>query len=62
MAKSKLITYILVTIFTFMVIVSDIILISHGTYLTPIFATISVALIWISLLREKNKSDDYGNY
>lgn len=45
-----------------MVIVSDIILISRGTYLTPIFATISVALIWISLLREKNKSDDYGNY
>ena len=62
MAKSKLITYILVTIFTLMVIVSDIILISRGTYLTPIFATISVALIWISLLRGKNKSDDYGNY
>jgi membrane-associated HD superfamily phosphohydrolase len=62
MAKSKLITYILVTIFTLIVIVSDIILISRGTYLTPIFATITVILTWVSLLLEKNKSDDHGNY
>jgi membrane-associated HD superfamily phosphohydrolase len=60
MAKSKLITYILVTIFTLIVIVSDIILISRGTYLTPIFATITVILTWVSLLLEKNKSDDNG--
>lgn len=61
MAKSKLITYILVTIFTLFVIVSDVILISRGTYLTPIFATITVILTWISLLLERNKSDDHGN-
>ncbi|WP_368868280.1 hypothetical protein [Staphylococcus haemolyticus] len=61
MAKSKLITYILVTIFTLFVIVADVILISQGTYLTPIFATITVILTWISLLLERNKSDNHGN-
>jgi len=62
MTKSKLITYILVTIFSLFVIVSDIILISRGTYLMPIFATIIVILTWVSLLLEKNKSDDHSNY
>ncbi|WP_157774151.1 hypothetical protein [Staphylococcus nepalensis] len=62
MTKSKLITYILVTIFSLFVIVSDIILISRGTYLMPIFATITVILTWVSLLLEKNKSDDHSNY
>ena len=61
MAKSKLIFYILFTIFTLIVIVLNVILISRGTYLTPIFVTISVIITWISLLRERNKRDDYGN-
>ena len=61
MAKSKLIFLILFTIFTLIVIVLNVILISRGTYLTPIFVTISVIITWFSLFRERNKRDDYGN-
>jgi uncharacterized membrane protein len=56
MNKTKKTTFILIAVFTIIVLVADIILVSRGTYLTPLFSTLTVVMTWLTFLMQQ-KSD-----
>lgn len=56
MNKTKKTTFILIAVFTIIVLVADIILVSRGTYLTPLFSTLTVVMTWLTFLMQ-HKSD-----
>ena len=60
MEKLKLISYIFMIICTLITIITSIILITSGNYMTPIFTTLTVIFAWLGVYMQR-KSDTHGN-
>jgi hypothetical protein len=60
MAKLKIVSYIFMTIFTLITVITSIILVTSGNYITPIFTTFTVIFAWLIVYMQK-RSDDNGH-
>lgn len=60
MAKLKIASYIFMTICTLITVITSIILVTSGNYITPIFTTLTVIFAWLGVYMQK-RSDDNGH-
>ena len=60
MEKLKLASYIFMIVCTLITIITSIILITSGNYITPTFTILTVIFAWLDVYMQR-KSDTHGN-